>query len=102
MADRRLELHAKLKTVLGSNNVYFQAPSNLVMQYPCIRYERSKLRTIFADGFPYSFTDRYQLTLMVKDPDSPIFRAVASLQGCIHERSFNVDGLYHHIFNITH
>ena len=45
LEQRRLQLHEILVGILGNENVYFQPPANLVMQYPCIRYERMSVGT---------------------------------------------------------
>ena len=39
MAKDRLILHDELITLLGSSNVYFQPPTSIKMNYPCIIYK---------------------------------------------------------------
>ncbi len=39
-----------LVSLLGSDNVYFQPPPTVKMQYPCIVYKRDYLNTEFADN----------------------------------------------------
>jgi hypothetical protein len=96
----RLDLQAVLETLLGSENVYFQPPENIQMQYPCIVYQRYNAHTRFADDAPYTVTRRYQVTLVDADPDSPIFEKVASLPMCLHNRFFVVNNLNHDVFNL--
>lgn len=36
----RLNLHEEFATLLGSNNVYFQPPESVKLNYPCIKYSR--------------------------------------------------------------
>ena len=52
--SRRIELQTILEGLLGSENVYFQPPENLKMKYDCIRYSRTKIKTVFADDTPYA------------------------------------------------
>src|SRR4051812_34274733 len=66
----RLELQTLLESILALPNVYFQPPSNIQMQYPCIVYKRDDSQTDFADNRPYSRTKRYQVTVIDRNPDS--------------------------------
>lgn len=97
---QRLELHELLKTLLGSSNVYFQPPSGHVMQYPCIRYERSNIRSKSADNGPYKLQKEYTLTVIDANPDSLIPDKVSKLPQCIFDRAYKADNLNHDVFNI--
>lgn len=68
----RIELHETLKTILGSNNVYFNPPEKLKMEYPCIRYKRTTVRTENADDKIYLKYNRYQIVVIDKNVDSQI------------------------------
>lgn len=96
----RLDLQAALELLIGSSNVYFQPPSNLQMQYPCIVYERSNASTDFADDRPYRYTKRYQVTVIDRNPDSLIPDKVAGLPQCVFNRHFKADNLNHDVFNL--
>lgn len=80
--------------------VYFQAPPNTGMNYPCIIYRRDRSDTTFADNIPYRYKKRYQITVIDRDPDSVIPDKVAQLPMCTSERHFVVDNLNHDVFNI--
>jgi hypothetical protein len=54
----------------------------------------------FADGIPYRFTKRYQVTVIDRDPDSPIPDEVAQLPSCVLNRAFVADNLHHTVFNL--
>src|SRR6188768_2836768 len=69
---QRLQLQSQLEELLGSRNVYFQPPTNVQMQYPCIVYNRDSANSQYADDIPYRFTKRYQVTAIDQDPDSTI------------------------------
>lgn len=96
----RVELQTLLEGLLGSPYVYFQPPPNIEMQYPCIVYQRYIAKSQFADGLPYIYTKRYQVTVIDEDIDSPIPDKIASLPMCIHDRAFSVSNLNHDIFNL--
>lgn len=98
--DPRLELQSILEDILGTGNVYFQPPANVQMQYPCVVYERDAAVTRFAGNRPYSFTKRYQVTVIARDPDSDIPSKVAKLPLCTHNRFFAADNLNHDVFTL--
>lgn len=94
----RLELHNILLGI--TNNVYFQPPPSLRMQYPCIVYERSGGDTKFADNNPYTFTKRYKITAITNDPDNDLVDKLARLPRCVYDRPYIVDNLNHDVFNL--
>lgn len=95
---QRLDLHNLLVATLGSDNVYFQPPSGLMMSYPCIVYNRSNIRAEHADNAPYKHRKEYTVTVIDKDPDSAIPDRLALLPTCAFDRAFKADGLNHDIF----
>lgn len=99
---KRLELQTLLEGVLGSDHVYFQPPSNLTMQYPCIVYFHDMAKTEFAGNHPYSRAKRYQLTVIDRNPDSGmnISDDVAQLPLSVLDRVFTADNLHHYVFNL--
>jgi len=96
----RLELQAKLETLLGSRNVYYQPPQNIVMKYPCIVYELNNDETNYANNTPYNREKRYQVTAIDQDPDSLIFDKLAGLSMSAFSRRFSADNLNHTIYNL--
>jgi hypothetical protein len=81
-------------------NVYFQPPSNVQMQYPAIVYERDAADTMHADNVAYRFTKKYELKLISRNPDESIFEALAAMPMCRHERFFVADNLNHDVFTL--
>lgn len=94
----RLELQALLEFLLGSESVYFQPPPSLMMQYPCIVYQRDNAISEFADNSPYRYTQRYQVTVIDRDPDSLIPKKIAALPLCLFNRYFAADNLNHDVY----
>lgn len=92
----RLQLQANLE--LLTPNVYFQPPTNVEMQYPCIVYHRDNASTAFASNTPYRFTQRYQITVIDANPDGDIREKVASLPMCLYNRFFTAGKLNHDVF----
>lgn len=99
MGRPRQELQALLKEVAGDGvSVYFQPPSSISMKYPAIVYQRDTADTRFANDKPYSFTLRYQITVIDRNPDSEIPDKVTELPMTSFERFFVADGLNHNVF----
>lgn len=98
--SKREQLQTLLETTLGSGNVYFQPPENVTMEYPCILYARDFVDGRHADDKPYSMTVRYIITLIDKNPDSPIIDKLLALPTCSFIRHYKASGLNHDLFNI--
>jgi hypothetical protein len=98
--QRRLELQSLLEELLGSDQVYFQPPTNIIMTYPCIVYHRDTANTQFSDNNPYRHTKRYQVTVIDRNPDSEIPDKVAKLPMCLFNRFFTAGNLNHDVFNL--
>lgn len=97
---RRIDLQRALEEILGSKNVYFQPPSNVQLNYPCIVYNLSNIRPKFADNLPYTLTDRYTVTYIDRNPDSDVIRKIASRPKTVMDRTLRIDGLNHTYFSI--
>ena len=94
----RLQLHELLESL--TENVYFQPPTNVKLEYPCIIYKRDFAETEFADNNPYSHTLRYAVMVIDQDPDSDIPGKVAGLPMSIFNRFYTADGLNHDVYNV--
>lgn len=99
-SQKRLKVQTLLENILGSDQVYFQPPSNVQMKYPCIVYERFSTRTSYADNEPYKYDKRYQVTVIDRDPDSPLPDMIAALPKSSFSRFFTADNLNHDVFNV--
>ena len=100
--NRRLELHAILCEILGSQNVYFQPPASVKMKYPAIRYSRSDIENTSADNVTYKQSHFYEVTVIDRDPDSEIVHKVSQLPMCIYDRHYASDNLNHDVFTICY
>lgn len=100
MAERRERLQALLESLLGSRNVYFQPPESVKLQYPCIVYERSNIRTDPADNRTYRKRNRYTVTVIDKDPDSLVPGKLQELGYCGFDRHFTSDQMNHDVFTL--
>lgn len=99
MASRK-DLQKILERELGSDHVYFQPPSNLRMQYPCIVYERDGARSEHADNFAYIHTYRYKITVVSKKPDHPVIFKLPLLPMCTFRTHYVAEDLNHDVFEL--
>lgn len=98
MALDRVKLQELLETI--TPKVYFQPPENVKLVYPCIIYSRDALNTRFADNIPYRHKKRYQVTVIDRDPDSPLPDVVANLLSCTFDRFYTADNLNHDVYTL--
>jgi len=98
--DRRLSLQEILANILGSNNVYFQPPETIRLQYPCIIYERSDIHKKYADNRAYMSMVRYSVTLITRSPESNLVKAILELPYCSYDRYYAADTLNHDVFTL--
>lgn len=101
----RLSLHEDLKTLLGSNNVYYQPPESLKIKYPCFIYRLSAANVHAADNNIYLYNRQYQLTYITKDPDSELIDEIPKyfarkFKGCRMSAHFTSDNLNHYNYTI--
>ena len=98
--DRRLELHAELVAALGSSHVYYQPPPTVKMVYPCIVYQRDNEDRTYADNHGYLMYDRYQVTVIDRNPDSVLWKRVLDLPMARFSSRYIIDGLHHDVLSV--
>ncbi len=99
--SRRLELHQKLRNILGSDNVYFQPPATVLMRYPCIVYRRMTGKDDYADNLIYKNKLLYLVTVIDSDPDSETPKTLhQTIPYCRFDRFYTSDNLNHDVFNV--
>lgn len=98
----RLDLSAKFKEILGSDNVYFQPPASIKMRYPAIVYSLKNIDNTHANDSVYRQSLEYQVTVIDSNPDSEIVRKISVLPYCRFDRRYTADNLNHTVFSIHH
>jgi hypothetical protein len=97
----RLKLQTELEDLLGSRNVYFQPPTNLMMKYPCIRYSGSGVDSKKANDHLYNYTKRYEGVIIDPNPDSEIaMRLLMHFPMCSLGSQYVADNLNHFPFTL--
>lgn len=97
----RLELHDEFIELLGSRNVYYQPPASVLMQYKCIRYNRSTDDVKHANNRIYTSTKCYEGVVIGYDPDDDLpDRLRQHFQMCSLGKPYVVNNLYHFPFTL--
>ena len=97
--ERRHRLHEELVALAGSSfSVYFQPPTGTLVEYPCVVYSKDSGDALYADNGAYRYTQRYQVTVITRDPDSGLpEKLLRHFQMCRMDRQFVGDNLYHNV-----
>lgn len=98
----RTDLQTMLEEILGSKNVYFQAPPNTGMKYPAIVYSFERFNRRDADNQPYILTGRWQITHMYKSIKNDLKeKFIFNLPHCSFDRRMITDGIYNDYYTLN-
>lgn len=99
---QRLDLQMELEDLMGPGAIVkFQPPPNYKLSYPCCLYEQSNGQTRFASNMPYTFTKKYSVTIIDRNPDTDYVEMMAMhFPMCTMERAYAADGLNHYVFTL--
>ena len=100
MTNKELKLDKLFKDTLGSNNVYFQPPESVRMQYPCIVWNLAKIPVQYADDKAYLKNPKYVIRYISTEPDDPMRLTLTEVLGVPMIQVYNKDGLYHYIYEL--
>lgn len=81
-------------------HVYFRNPGSTKMQYPAILYHLDREYAAHANNHSYTRIKRYRVTIMDRNPDSPIPDILAELPMTGFLAANDLDGLHHTIYSI--
>jgi len=96
----RLLLQGLLEDMIGNQNVYYNPPSNIQMEWPAIKFEPSKIDTLRANNALYKRTICYSVTVVGKLPNDSIVEKLLSLPMCSFDRHYTSDGLIHDVLRL--
>ena len=85
----RLELQSKLEELLGCRHVYYQSPESVKMEYPAIRYSRSRIDSERADDTAYLKHKRYELIVIQENLTSLSLRSCWNCHTAHSEQAIN-------------
>lgn len=98
MIMSRERLSIILHEILGNDNVYYQPPESIKINYPAIVYSREKISNMFANDSVYKQDRAYTITVIDKNPDSEIVEQISRLPMCKFDRHFTFGNLNHDVF----
>lgn len=82
--------------------VYFQPGPEDEMPVEKLVYEYDGEHLLRADNGAYVLFDRYQVTFVRQDPDSPVKRRLSAIQYSSFSRHYATSGLNHDVYVIYH
>lgn len=100
MARPRIELHNKLKELLGSGNVYYQIPPSKSMEYPAIKYSKNNLAITKANDSNYNTKTKYEIIVIDRKPDNPVIDKLLLLPYSSYDRHYVSDNLNHDVLTL--
>lgn len=98
--SNRLDFDAILRSLLGSDNVYYQPPESVKMKYTAIKYSVNDVYNRNADNLKYSKKTRYEVVVISKKPDDPVIDKILELPYSSYDRHYNSDGLNHDVITV--
>ena len=102
MMDSRSELQKVLEGVDDRLTVYYQPPSNITLQYPCIVYQLSRVRRVMGNNKVYHLRRSYTLLLITKGLNDDLIDKLLQLPYVRHDRSYRANNLQHESFTINY
>jgi predicted membrane-bound spermidine synthase len=95
----RLDLHNELITFCP--NVYFQPPSNLIMKYPCIVYDKTNRMKLYGSDVIHFSKQEYRITVIDRNPDTEIPDQIEkNLLYCGVDQYYTIDNLNHTVLSL--
>lgn len=85
-----------------SKHVSFQPSEETQIPYPHVVYSRDPADITYADNVSYLKFDKYEVTCIDRNPDSPVFFELEKRPYCSLKSSFAKDGLRHSVFDLYH
>lgn len=96
----RLDLQNKLEELLGNKNVYYRPPANVSMQYPAIRYSKSKIELKKADNTAYLKRTKYEIIVIDLKPDNNVIDKILELPYSSYDRNYISNNLNHDVITL--
>ena len=99
----RAEMQTLLEEISGYSHerVYFQAPPNTGMKYPCIVYRFNRYNIDRADNNPYLVTGRWEIHHMYKSIKNDLKEKFLEVPFCTFDRPLVTDGIYNDYYTIN-
>jgi len=102
----RLRLHSLLANKFSDRTIYYQPSGNVILQYPCVVYERKSFVPTSANSATYFIGERFQImliSLLNGNSDARNMFDLHGSQGVVVESSdeYETDDLVHNVFTVS-
>lgn len=97
------DLRDHLYLIHNTENVYYDPPESIRMDFPCFRFELNNIDVKHADNKAYAKKPRWAVTYITRDLEEIEEVAEEMLehfQYCNFDTSFRADNLQHAVFNL--
>lgn len=95
---KREELQVFFETLC--KNVYFEPPSNIIMDYPAIEYRYDQTIPTYADDMKYINKWVFSGSVMSRSSIDPLFAIIEELPNVTIDRMGSIDKINHVYFTI--
>lgn len=104
--DIRLRLHALLVSKFPDMTVYYRPPGDVLLSYPCIRYERVRFVPTTANSATYTVGEKFQVMFLSLLPGYSNTRAMFDLHGSNgviieDDNEYETNDIVHTVFTVT-
>lgn len=89
-----------LRQAVQHNQVYFQPPENLKIEYPAVVFHLSKIEIDHASDTPYKGAKEYSVTLITKDPEPDVIDEILKIPYSSLDTTYISDGMNHFVFTV--
>lgn len=97
------DVRDKLYLVNNTQNVYYDPPDSIRMEYPCFRFENNNYDVTHADNKAYIKKPRWTVTYITRDVEEIEIvtdQMLNIFMYCNFDTSFRSDNLEHAVFNL--
>lgn len=103
--ENRLFLHSLLENVFPDVTIYYRPPGDILLEYPCIKYERKGFEPSYANTSAYVVGSSYQIMFLSILPGYSNVQLFYDLveQGLVitSNDSYENDDIVHDVFNVS-
>jgi hypothetical protein len=103
--ENRSYLQSLLQSTFPDLTIYYRPPGNILLEYPCIVYEKKALEPSFANTSPYVIGTRYQVMFISNLPGYSNIDRIYDLTGqgvtITSSDSYESDDLIHDVFMLS-
>lgn len=94
------DLRSDLVELHENDNVYYQPPESLKMQYSAIRFSRKNIDVKYANNTAHIMRNCYEVIVIDKKPNNPVIEKLLAMPYCSYDRHYVADNLHHDVLTL--